>query len=176
MIISYFKEKVPNSVFTSNPCRIKYCTKEIVILRQDIMTKIVRNSLNHPTGVNHADCVSRMPVHQYNSLRGASSYFQFVSTLIGQSHLCPLPLHICPVYWSYDHALSLYPLPNLVIIGDKGDPFSIQKYGCHFVNPVNFTIYYDALAVKVYSTIMLHFSSALCQQTNLLNTSIPIFC
>ena len=42
-----------------------------------------------------------------------------VKTIIDQQHLCPLPLHRRPIFWDYDIALSLFPLPNIVVIGDK---------------------------------------------------------
>lgn len=44
-ITENFKRVVPKSIFTSNPCRILYCTKEIVIFREDIFTKMCRNSI-----------------------------------------------------------------------------------------------------------------------------------
>ena len=49
VITKYFVEKVPNTVFTTNPCRIKYCTKEIIVLREDMFTKMGRNSLYYPS-------------------------------------------------------------------------------------------------------------------------------
>jgi hypothetical protein len=58
VITKYFTEKIPNSVFTTNPCRIKYCTKEIIIFREDILTKMGRNSLYYPTTGDIPDNVS----------------------------------------------------------------------------------------------------------------------
>lgn len=62
--------------------------------------------------------------------------FQFARTLLSQSHLTPLPLHVSPVHWAYDYALSLYPIPDLVIIGDKYDPFTHQWKNTIVTNPV----------------------------------------
>lgn len=42
------RRKLPNSIFTSNPCRIQYCTQEIVIFREDIVTKMCRNCVKFP--------------------------------------------------------------------------------------------------------------------------------
>ncbi|CAL8111184.1 unnamed protein product [Orchesella dallaii] len=117
-ITGLLREKVKNVLFASNPLRIKYCTKEIVIFREDIMTKMYRNSLYFPSTGNIAH--------------------HFVSTLIGQGNLCPLPMHVCPIYWSYGHAMSLYPLPDLVIVGDKADPFTVTNLDCTFINPGSF--------------------------------------
>lgn len=42
------RRKLPNSTFTSNPCRIQYCTQEIVVFREDIVTKMCRNCVKFP--------------------------------------------------------------------------------------------------------------------------------
>lgn len=53
-----FRKNVPGAIFTTNPCRIQYCTKEIVILREDILTKMCRNALYFPREGNIYDQVS----------------------------------------------------------------------------------------------------------------------
>ncbi|XP_065176376.1 DNA polymerase epsilon subunit 2-like [Sycon ciliatum] len=112
--------KVPLATFTTNPCRLQYCTKEIAVFREDIMNKMCRNCIRLPS-----DDVD-LPTH-------------LVKTLESQAHLCPLPLHIRPVYWTQDHALHLYPLPDLVILADKYDPFTVKSQtGCTTVNPGSF--------------------------------------
>ena len=42
-------QRIPNGLFTTNPCRIQYGTKEIVVLREDILTKMCRNAINFPS-------------------------------------------------------------------------------------------------------------------------------
>lgn len=66
-----------------------------------------------------------------------SGLFQFAKSVVCQSHLCPLPLHVSPVYWSYDNALRLYPLPDVLVTADKFDPFSVTQVDCTVVNPVS---------------------------------------
>lgn len=44
-----FVSRIPTAVFTTNPCRIQYGTKEIVVLREDILTKMCRNAIHFPT-------------------------------------------------------------------------------------------------------------------------------
>jgi DNA polymerase alpha/epsilon subunit B len=39
---------------------------------------------------------------------------QLVSSILEQGHLCPLPLHVRPIYWELDYTLRLTPLPHLV--------------------------------------------------------------
>lgn len=43
-----FRKRVPKSVFATNPCRIQYCTQEIVVFREDILTKMCRNCVHFP--------------------------------------------------------------------------------------------------------------------------------
>ena len=62
---------------------------------------------------------------------------QFAKSLVSQAHLCPLPLHVCPVYWAYDCGLRLYPLPDLVVCADKFDPFTRRSADCSIMNPVS---------------------------------------
>ncbi|XP_032795121.1 LOW QUALITY PROTEIN: DNA polymerase epsilon subunit 2 [Daphnia magna] len=114
-----FLQRVPNAVFTTNPCRIQYGTKEIVVLREDIITKMCRNAIHFPT----TDDIPQ----------------QFAKSLTSQGHLCPLPSEICPIYWPYDHALYLYPLPDAVVIGDRFGGFAAQNMDCVIFNPGPFS-------------------------------------
>jgi hypothetical protein len=49
LITGEFQQKIPSSIFTSNPCRIQYCTQEIVVIREDLVTKMCRNTIHFPT-------------------------------------------------------------------------------------------------------------------------------
>jgi hypothetical protein len=62
---------------------------------------------------------------------------QLALTLLQQSHLCPLPLVQQPIFWQYDHALHLYPLPHAVIIGDSSPQAQYEHGGCTVINPVS---------------------------------------
>ncbi|CAH2328320.1 DNA polymerase epsilon subunit 2 [Pelobates cultripes] len=118
-ITEEFRQRVPFSIFTTNPCRIQYCTHEIVVLREDLVNKMCRNCVRFPS--SSLD----IPSH-------------FVKTILSQGHLTPLPLCVSPVYWAYDYALRLYPLPDLVVIADKCDPFTITNTECLTMNPGSF--------------------------------------
>lgn len=37
------RAKVPHIHFGTNPCRIKFCDQEIVIFREDLMSRMLRN-------------------------------------------------------------------------------------------------------------------------------------
>ena len=44
----YFRKKIPNCHFTSNPCRIQFGSRQIVIFREDLMQKMSRNAIKIP--------------------------------------------------------------------------------------------------------------------------------
>ncbi|XP_045423712.1 DNA polymerase epsilon subunit 2 isoform X3 [Lemur catta] len=118
-ITNEFRQRVPFSVFTTNPCRIQYCTQEIIVFREDLVNKMCRNCVRFPSS-NLA-----IPNH-------------FVKTILSQGHLTPLPLYVCPVYWAYDYALRVYPVPDLLVIADKYDPFTVTNTECLCINPGSF--------------------------------------
>lgn len=118
-ILSEFCAKVPNVVLGSNPCRVQIYTQEVVIFREDIMSKMCRNCVYFP--------------------EGNETSLHFARTILAQGHLAPLPLHNCPVHWDHDRAMWMYPLPDLVVIGDKLDHFTSENInGCTVVNPGSF--------------------------------------
>ncbi|RKP22125.1 DNA polymerase epsilon, subunit B [Rozella allomycis CSF55] len=82
--------------FTTNPCRIIFCTQELVFFRYDLAKKVHRNAILEP---RHTDLFKS----------------HLVSTILKSHHLLPFPLHIQPIYWDFDHSLSLFPNPNLEI-------------------------------------------------------------
>ncbi|XP_043258078.1 DNA polymerase epsilon subunit 2 [Colletes gigas] len=110
-----FRRDIPGAVFTTNPCRIQYCTKEIVVLREDILTKMCRNTLHFP--------------------REGNIYDHYAKSIICQSHLTPLNLSITPVYWKHDHALQIYPTPDIIVAADKFEAYATTYSDCHVINP-----------------------------------------
>ncbi|XP_028421920.1 DNA polymerase epsilon subunit 2 [Perca flavescens] len=118
-ITEEFRQRVPFSVFTTNPCRIQYCSQEIVVIREDLVNKMCRNCVRLPS--NNLD----IPNH-------------FVKTILSQGHLTPLPLYVSPVFWAYDYSLRVYPIPDVIVFADKYDPFSIKNTECLCVNPGSF--------------------------------------
>lgn len=112
-------ERIPTAQFCSNPTRIQFCSQEIVVFREDVVNKLCRHCVKFPSDMTD------LPNH-------------FTKTILSQAHLCPLPLHTRPVYWQYDHALRLYPLPDLVVMGDKCDPFTITSSDCTVTNVGSF--------------------------------------
>ena len=111
--------KIPNAVLGTNPCRIQLYTQEIVVFREDIVSKMSRNCVYFP--------------------ENGETSGHFARTILAQGHLAPLPLANCPVHWDFDRSMWLYPVPDLVVIGDKLDHFTSEKInGCTVVNPGSF--------------------------------------
>lgn len=57
----------------------------------------------------------------------------FSRTVLSQAHLSPFCMHLSPVVWDWDHALSLHPLPDLLIVADKFGKFTETQAGALFV-------------------------------------------
>jgi DNA polymerase epsilon subunit 2 len=113
------KDKLGDAViFTTNPCRIQYCTQEIVLIRQDLVMKMCRNSIHFPESGDIPDHLTK--------------------TLLSQCTLSPLSLGVQPLYWKHADALSLYPVPDLVVIADHFQPYSRSYQDCQVVNPGSF--------------------------------------
>ncbi len=110
-------------IFPSNPCRVLYGTRELLFFRQDITHQMRRNCIVPPATHETKDVTNHL-----------------VKTLLEQSHLCPLPLTTRPVHWNTEHALRLYPLPDLLVLGDRVEHFNWSHYGCSCVNPACFAL------------------------------------
>ncbi|CAN0866426.1 DNA polymerase epsilon subunit B [Linum grandiflorum] len=93
------RNHVPSAIFSTNPCRIKFYTQEIVFFCHDLLYRMRRSCLIPPCTEETDD-----------------DFEHLVATITHQSHLCPLPLIVQPVIWNYDHSLHLYPSPHTVII------------------------------------------------------------
>lgn len=109
----------PRTRLTTNPCRLQYCTQQIVVCRLDLMAKFCRNTLHFPTDIE------RIEQH-------------FARTLICQGHLTPLHPIAAPINWDFDPAMWLYPLPDLIVIGDTCQTFSTTQHGCTILNTGSF--------------------------------------
>jgi len=112
-----------NAFFMSNPCRLRFGSKDILIFREDLANKMRRHCILPPVED------TKLEVH-------------LIHTLCNSSHLCPLPQTSKPIFWNYDHALYLYPLPDIAFIADRYKQYNIEYEGCKFVNPGSFPMGY----------------------------------
>ncbi|CAF2381236.1 unnamed protein product [Rotaria sp. Silwood2] len=121
------KKRIRHLHLATNPVRIQYCTQEIVIFREDLLQKLCRYCIKLPS--------DNLPMH-------------LCHTLVTQAHLSPLPVYMTPIYWSFDHALHLYPLPDLIVVCDKFKSITDTIADCTIINPGSFAI--NKYCFKVY--------------------------
>ncbi|KAK8679142.1 hypothetical protein V6N13_144610 [Hibiscus sabdariffa] len=116
------QKHVPNAIFSSNPCRVKFYTQEIVFFRQDLLYRMRRSCLIPPSTEETDD-----------------PFEHLVATITHQSHLCPLPLFVQPIIWNYDHCLHLYPTPHTIVLGDRSEQKAFKYTGITCFNPGSFS-------------------------------------
>lgn len=116
------QKHIPNAIFCSNPCRIKFYTQEIVFFRQDLLYRMRRSCLIPPSKEETDD-----------------PFEHLVATLTHQSHLCPLPLTVQPIIWNFDHCLRLYPTPHAIVLGDRSEQKAFKYTGITCFNPGSFS-------------------------------------
>lgn len=58
--------------------------------------------------------------------------------MICQGSLTPFTQVVMPTYWDFDASLSLYPLPDLIVVGDSSNEFITSHLGCSVINTGSF--------------------------------------
>jgi DNA polymerase epsilon subunit 2 len=109
-----------NLLLASNPCRLRFGTKTIVAFREDLMWRLRRSVVVQPSG--------DYTLGQH-----------LVKTILGQAHLLPVPPSVRPVYWAHDHALQLFPLPDLLVLADSSEAYNCNFSKCICINPSSFS-------------------------------------
>ncbi|KAL7753078.1 DNA-directed DNA polymerase epsilon, subunit B [Sorochytrium milnesiophthora] len=122
---AYFTQRVqsriPRAIFASNPVRIKYCTQEIVVMRDNLFNRMHRNCVISP-----------------NEEHTPETHKHLARTIIDQASLSPLPIHVRPVYWGAAHSLQLYPLPDAIVLADKVEQYTVEYENVQVMNPGSF--------------------------------------
>ncbi|KAL7549632.1 hypothetical protein ACHAWF_012897 [Thalassiosira exigua] len=147
---SALRSRVKHVVFASNPCRMRFFSKEIVFFRDDLVGKMRRHCLLEPR-----EDESDEDFEGDNGNEGGKAIMiggrqrlprHVVKTVLDQGHLSPLPLSTSPVFWRHDHALRLYPFPDALIVGDQVDPYYENYEECDAINPGPFSNGYKFVA------------------------------
>ncbi|KAK5583019.1 hypothetical protein RB653_004609 [Dictyostelium firmibasis] len=125
VFIKEFQSVIQKSIFTTNPCRIRYCSQEIIVFRDDLTNKMRRHCILEPS--------QSCDISQH-----------LIELICSNSHLCNLTLEDKPIYWNYDHAMSVYPLPDILVIGDKSNQYEHSRAdGTYSMNPSSFSTDYS---------------------------------
>lgn len=142
---------IPSSVsFSTNPCRLRYFTQEIVLFRDDVLNRMRRSCIVPPAldepfdEENPEDEIEEDDDGDVTGrVAGAASRASVVTehlvkTVLDQGHLSPLPLTSLPVRWAHDCSLRLYPLPDLLLMADHYDSYHSVYNGTVALNPGSF--------------------------------------
>ena len=122
------QSKIPKIHMASNPCRLKFFGQEIVVFRDDVMSRMLRNLVGVKPDARNEDLKRYVraapdPMFHHRPIVGGCLLFlsfffetlrQLVQSILDQSHLTPSTTYIQPVLPEYDHAMRLYPLPTCV--------------------------------------------------------------
>jgi DNA polymerase epsilon subunit 2 len=126
--------------FTSNPSRIYYYDKEIVLFRYDAVRKLRKNCLIQPLAEEDNRTIE-LDEHA-------------VSSILSQFYLLPLANNSQPIYWNNYQPLQLYPLPHLLVLLDNSSqPFDWAVDSCNIINPGDFTASGEFILYKFNATL-----------------------
>jgi DNA polymerase epsilon subunit 2 len=138
--------------FTTNPCRVRYFTQEIVIYRDDILNRMRRQCVVPPIVKTTVNAENEGGDGEEDDVDVTSAVTEhLVKTVLDQGHLCPLPLNQVPIRWTHDSSLRLYPLPDLLMMADHYDQYHSSYQGCAAVNPGSFPTDFSFLVYRPYS-------------------------
>ncbi|OEU21492.1 DNA_pol_E_B-domain-containing protein [Fragilariopsis cylindrus CCMP1102] len=154
-----------NVYLCSNPCRLECADgRQVVLLRKDL----IRESLQHQV-LADADSIaysnakaasargsSRASSQSQSHPSSPSLTSRIIHHALSQGHLSPssssqqaASTSCAPIYWNYDHSMTLYPLPDLMIVGldpeylDTGfdnnteSEVGSRNVGCRVVSPAS---------------------------------------
>lgn len=96
-LLNPLRERGIECIMASNPARLFVFSKEIILYRNDMTVNLYNGLLPQ--------------LSKYANNNNTGGAFR---TLLEQSHLSPLPLTNQPRLWEFDHALTLYPIPDMV--------------------------------------------------------------
>ncbi|KAK6198577.1 DNA-directed DNA polymerase epsilon, subunit B [Scheffersomyces amazonensis] len=134
-------------ILSWNPTRINYLSQEIVILKDELISKFKRNDIifesdlqlekelvkldESPERINHL-ISQEQTEHISPKIKQAR---KLVKTLLDQGHLQPFLKELKLVNPDYDYALRIEPLPTVLILHDENfDNFEITYNGCKVIN------------------------------------------
>ena len=117
-----------NVHFCSNPCRLDLKDgRSIMLLQKDLIQESVQNQILSVDSQLSANSKSLSLDHR--------AFFHMLS----QGHLMPASTAttLNPIYWNFDHAMRLVPLPELMVVGldsDYGEKgLEFRQSGCRVV-------------------------------------------
>lgn len=147
-----------NIVWGSNPTRIAYLSQEIVLVRDDINSRMKRHNILFPLveEKKREEAAAMQERLQMDENDGTTSISQLikstdqlpakvqesrkiVKTVLDQGHISPFTTDIRPIVWDLDYTLQLSPIPSTLILCDTTAPeYDVTYNGCKTLNPGRF--------------------------------------
>lgn len=123
-------------VAASNPCRIVYFSQEIVIFRNEITQQMRTKSLNSLL----IEKKKSQEAEEYETIETPklTDYQKALKSCLDQSTLSPFNLSTQAVLWDSDHILSLYPIPDALIVAERQNCYEFAYEDCKCANPGSF--------------------------------------
>ncbi|CAI5747424.1 unnamed protein product [Peronospora destructor] len=132
--------KVPSVTCSTNPCRIRYYTRDIVIFRDDLQQKMQRHAILPPMSSENEGAAEEEDGEAALSVSQTHISKHLVKTLIDQAHLCPLPLIANPINWDFDASMQLFPVPDVLILGDSTEQYQLGYSSVGVFHPSPFHV------------------------------------
>lgn len=131
-----------------NPLRINYLSQEIVLMKDDIISKFKRNDIifsndleleqqklqkdKNDDGLIHATDINTKEPHISPKIKQAR---KLVKTILDQGNLQPFLKDIRIINTNFDYSLRIEPLPTVLILNDATFPtFEVTYNGCKVIN------------------------------------------
>lgn len=125
------RQRLPHTVFPSNPARLLFFGVELVMLRSSLSSRLSAGALVPSSGTQEDKAM------------------RVVRTVCDQAHLSPLHPLKQPVIWGYDYSLFLNPLPHILILAETGlSYFDITYSETLCANPGSFAT--EGTFVEIY--------------------------
>lgn len=135
-ILDNSKLKKDHTILGTNPCRLSFYGKEIVISRYEYYTKFKKNALS--LGGDNAKMSS---LDQTPKPNFTSEAINVGTCVLRQGNLYPFTCIDQPVYWEHHEALNITPHPDVLVLADTAIQFVSDQDAerCIVTNPGNFS-------------------------------------
>lgn len=117
ILVRGLASRFPNVVLSTNPCRLRFHNKQIMLFSGDVVDSLRRSKL----------------VASYHSADEEEGD-KFARSILSQMHLTPGPVRNRAVVWDHDAGMRVYPPPHALFIADPNlNAFQKDLYGENFV-------------------------------------------
>lgn len=133
-----FKEAGLHCEMASSPARISFFSKEVLIYCEEISMKLKKENIFCGGGSGFGGFGNSNNNNSNNNSNNSNNNNNennnhidepIHTTLLAQAHLSPLPMSAQPIAWEMNHVLRMYPLPDILIIGERSSSGLVEQGG-----------------------------------------------